>query len=489
MAGAPLASNAMAALDATLLRELRVMLGDDAVSTDAAELASRTRDCWPSLSMRERAGERLPQPAVVVWPRSAEEAALLYAWATSQRVDVVPYGGGGGVTGGASPTTQCVMVDTKRMDGIGPLDEVSGLVTVEPGVIGQVLEEWLGARGWTLGHFPSSITVSTVGGFAAARSAGQSSTKYGKFEHMVAGLTAVLPDGMVVQRRPQPASAAGPDLTQVLLGGEGTLGLITQLVLRVHPVPEAIALRGFRLPSFGAGLDAVRSVLRHGLRPAVVRLYDEADTQLFHPDVASGCLLITMCEGWPSLVALEEKAVGLAVSAHGGTDLGEEPGRSWHERRYEASYRLADYLKPQGAFGDAVAVDTMEIAASWSRLPDAYSTVRNALTSSMDLVICHASHAYVDGACLYFTFGAAGAGDEVAVRARYEAAWRGALDAAVAAGATITHHHGVGLLRAPWMRQELGEGGFVMLERIKAALDPAGIANPGKLGLGRATAS
>ena len=466
-----------------LLAELRDLLGDQAVSTDPAELAARTRDCWPRLTMRERAGERLDRPAAVVWPVTVEQAAALYRWASARGIPVVPYGGGGGVTGGAAPIAGGVMLDTKRLDSIGPLDEVSGLVTVGPGVIGQVLEEWLGARGWTLGHFPSSITISSVGGFAAARSAGQSSTKYGKFEHMVAGLTAVLPDGTVVERAPQPASAAGPDLTQLLLGSEGTLGVITQVVLRVHPVPEAIALRGYRVPSFQGGMDVVRAVLRHGLRPAVLRVYDEADTQLFHPEVTGGCLLITMCEGWSPLVALEEKAIGLAVAAHGGEDLGEAPGRHWHERRYDASYRLADYLKPAGLFGDAVALDTMEVAAPWVSLPAAYDGIRDALATTMDLVLCHCSHAYSDGACLYFTFGAAAAGDEVSARERYDAAWTAALDAAVAAGATITHHHGVGLLRAPWLRQELGEGGWTTLERIKAALDPAGIANPGKLGL------
>ena len=468
---------------AGLVEELRVLLGAGAVSTAPAELAARTRDCWPGLTMRERAGERLPTPDVVVWPTSTHEVASLYRWATERSVPLVPYGGGGGVTGGATPVPGCVMVDTKRMDAIGPLDPVSGLVTVEPGVIGQNLEDWLAARGWTLGHFPSSITISSVGGFAAARSAGQSSTKYGTFPSMVAGLTAVLPDGTVVHRPPQPASAAGPDLAGVLLGGEGTLGLITQLVLRVQPAPEAVALRGFRLPSFAPGLDAVRAVMRTGVRPAVVRLYDEADTGLFHPEVGGGCLLITMCEGWSPLVALESQALQTAVASNGGADLGEEPARSWLERRYEASYRLADYLKPGGAFGDAVAVDTMEVAAPWAGLVAAYDGIRAALGTAMDLVLCHASHAYADGACLYFTFGAAGQGDEAAVRARYEQGWDAAMRAALAANATITHHHGVGLLRVPWLRQELGEGGALMLERIKAALDPAGIANPGKLGL------
>ena len=465
------------------IEQLRAMLGAKAVSVAPAELAARTRECWPALTMRERAGEKLPQPDVVVWPATTDEVAALYRWASERGVPLVPYGGGGGVTGGATPVPGCVMVDTKRLDRIGPLDEVAGLVTVEPGVIGQNLEDWLAARGWTLGHFPSSITISSVGGFAAARSAGQSSTKYGTFATMVAGLTAVLPDGTVLHRPPQPASAAGPDLAGVLLGAEGTLGLITEVVLRVHPAPQAVALRGYRLPSFAQGLDAVRAVLRTGMRPAVVRLYDEADTGLFHPDVGGGCLLITMCEGWAPLVELEERSLAEAVAAVGGDDLGEEPGRSWLERRYEASYRLADYLKPGGAFGDAVAVDTMEVAAPWSGLPAAYDGIRAALGRHMDLVLCHASHAYSDGACLYFTFGAAGQGDEAAVRARYEQGWDAAMTAALAAHATITHHHGVGLLRVPWLRKELGEGGTLMLQRIKAALDPAGIANPGKLGL------
>ncbi|HVM19309.1 MAG TPA: FAD-binding oxidoreductase, partial [Egibacteraceae bacterium] len=438
--------------------ELRELLGDAVVSTDAAELAARSRDCWPALIMRERAGERLTPPAAVVWPRSTTQVAQLYRWASRSGVPVVPFGGGGGVTGAAAPVAGCLMVDTKRMDTIGPLDSTSGLVTVGPGVIGQNLEEWLGARGHTLGHFPSSVTISSVGGFAATRSAGQASTKYGKFEHMVAGLTGVLPDGTVVHRRPQPATAAGPDLGGVLLGSEGTLGLITELVLRVHPAPEAIVLRGYRLPSFAAGVEAIRTVLQRGLRPAVVRLYDEADTTLFHAEVGAGCLLVTACEGWPPLAELEDRALGEAVAAVGGDDLGEEQGRKWYDHRYDVSYKMADYLKPSGVFGDAVALDTMEIAAPWGLLLGAYDAVRAAMSTAMDVVLCHASHAYPDGACLYFTFGGAGAGDEAAIAQRYRAAWDAALHAAVDAGATITHHHGIGLLRAPLLGRELGEG-------------------------------
>lgn len=474
----------MRALDDALIAELRGLLGDGAVATDAAELASRSRDCWPRLTIRERAGETLPRPGAVAWPTDTAQVAALYRWASERGVAVVPYGGGGGVTGAAAPLEGCVMVDTKRMASIGPLDEVSGLVTVGPGVIGQSLEEWLGYRGWTLGHFPSSITVSSMGGFAAARSAGQASTKYGKFEHMVAGLEAVLPDGTVLRRRPQPASAAGPDLVQLLLGAEGTLGVITSLDLRVHPKPEAMVFRGYRLPSFTAGLDAIRAVLRRDLRPAVVRLYDEADTNLNHPELGGGCLLVTVCEGYPPLVEVEDGAFRHVVAAAGGEDLGEDPARHWHAHRYDVSWRLADFIKPGGLFGDGVALDTCEIAAPWALLPAAYDAVRAGLGTAMDLVMCHASHAYRDGACLYFTFGAATQGDEEAARTRYDAAWAAAMEAALDVGATTTHHHGVGLLRAPYLGRELGEGGAATLARIKRALDPAGIANPGKLGLG-----
>jgi alkyldihydroxyacetonephosphate synthase len=473
----------MRALDAALLAELTAAVGADALSTEPAELRARTRDCWPLLAMRERAGEQLPQPGAVVWPESTAQAAALYRWASVHDVAVVPYGGGGGVTGGAAPVAGCVMVDTKRMADVVGLDEVSGLVTVGPGVIGQTLEEWLGARGWTLGHFPSSITISSVGGFAAARSAGQASTKYGKFEHMVAGLDAVLADGTVVEIRPQPASAAGPDLAALLLGSEGTLGLITGLTLRVHPTPETMAFRAYRLPTFRAGLDAMRAVLRKDLRPAVVRLYDEPETAMFHEEVGSGCLLVTVCEGWGPLVDVEADALHAAVAEVGGDDIGDEPARHWHAHRYDVSYRLADFIKPGGAFGDAVAVDTCEVASSWLALPDVYDAVRAALADHMDLVLCHASHAYLDGACLYFTFGAAGQEGEAEVRRRYAEGWDAALAATAAAGGTITHHHGVGLLRAGWLATELGEGGWHMLSRLKAAFDPAGIANPGKLGL------
>lgn len=469
-------------MDSERLAGLRQLVPAERLSVDGDERAAHGRDCWPRLIMAERAGQAPAGPDAVAWPASHDEAAALYRWATAEGVALVPYGGGGGVCGGAAAAAGTVAVDTKRMSHIGPLDATSGLVAVGPGVIGQTLEEWLGPRGWTLGHFPSSITLSSVGGFAAARSAGQASTKYGVFADMVAGLTAVLPDGTTLRRRPVPATAAGPDLVGLLLGGEGALGLITELVLRVRPKPAAVRYAAWRLPAFPAGLTALRKVVQQDLRPAVLRLYDETDTAMSHPDV-DGCVLICVAEGHERLVDVEIDALADAVAAAGGDDLGEAPARHWHAHRYDVSYRLADAAKPGGLLGHASAVDTLEIAATWRDLPGAYAAVRDALGAHMDLVGCHASHAYPDGACLYFTLAAGGDGDEARARARYDAAWHAAMDAALTAGATITHHHGIGRLRAPWLERELGDGGMDALSAIKRALDPGDVANPGALGL------
>lgn len=465
------------------LEALRDIVGADGVSTDVDERAAHGRDCWPRLIMAERAGQASPGPDAVVWPASHDQAAALFRWAAGEGVALVPYGGGGGVCGGAAAAPTTVAVDTKRLAHVGPLDATSGLVSAGPGVIGQTLEEWLGPRGWTLGHFPSSITLSSLGGFAAARSAGQASTKYGVFADLVAGLTAVLPDGSTLRRRAVPATAAGPDLVGLLLGSEGALGLITELVLRVRPKPAATRYAAWQLPAFSAGLDAVRTVLQQDLRPAVVRLADEAETGMGGSGV-EGCLLVCVAEGHERVADAEIDALADAVHVVGGRWVGEEPARHWHAHRYDVSYQLADAAKPGGMLGDASVVDTLEIAAAWRELPDAYARVRGALAAHMDLVTCHASHAYPDGAALYFTLAGAGDGDEAHARARYDAAWHDAMDAALTAGATISHHHGVGRLRGPWLAAELGDGGMAALEAIKGALDPAGIANPGGLGLG-----
>jgi alkyldihydroxyacetonephosphate synthase len=474
-------------VDAALLTELSAVVSH--VVTSPAATATYASDWWPRLLMQRRAGNPLAPPEVVAAPVDRGEVVALARWSSRRGVPLVPFGAGTGVCGGAAPVDGAVTVDLKRLNRILDLDEESGIVTVEPGVIAQTLEDHLAHRGWTLGHFPSSIHCSTMGGFLAIRSAGQASTLYGKLEDMVVGLEVVLPDGAVFTAPPQPQSSAGPDLKRLFLGSEGTLGIITRAHLQVRPRPEATLDRGFLVADMPTGLRAIRDVLRAGVTPPVVRLYDETDTAVVFGGqglaVPEGCLLITGCEGRPDVAGFTEQVVGdILVTAHGAKDLGREPGEHWRAHRHGMSYRFAEYFKPGGTFGDAVTLDTMEVAGTWSRLPDVYTGVRAALQEHVDLVLAHVSHAYPTGACIYFTLGAVNDGDETQALARYDAAWDAGQRVALAAGGTGSHHHGVGLLRAPYLEAELGGVGLDVLRRIKAALDPDGLANPGKLGLG-----
>lgn len=473
-------------MDSQLLAGLRQVV--EVVEDAPAHLGTYAHDWWPRLLMQRRAGITLPLPDVVAAPTSRDELVALVGWAHHHRVGLVPFGAGTGVCGGAAPVAGAVTVDLKRLNRILDLDEDSGTVTVEPGVMAQSLEDHLSHRGWSLGHFPSSIHCSTMGGFLAIRSAGQASTGYGKLEDMVVGLEVVLPDGRLFEARDVPSSAAGPDLKRLFLGAEGTLGIITRATLHVRPAPAVTRDRGFLAPDFTSGLRAIRDVLRAGVAPPVVRLYDETDTAVVFGgqglQVPDGCLLVTGCEGREDVATFTESVVQQVMGDAGATDLGREPGEHWRAHRHGMSYQFAEYFRPGGTFGDAVTLDTMEVAATWRRLPGVYAAVRAALSEHVDLVLAHVSHAYPSGACIYFTLGAANDGDEQAALGRYDAAWQAGQRAALDAGGTGSHHHGVGLLRAPYLGDELGEVGLDVLRAVKHALDPHGLANPGKLGLG-----
>ncbi|MDX1619838.1 MAG: FAD-linked oxidase C-terminal domain-containing protein, partial [Nitriliruptorales bacterium] len=285
------------------------------------------------------------------------------------------------------------------------------------------------------------------------------------------------------------SSASGPDLTALFLGGEGTTGIITRAWLRVRPLPSVIVDRGYLVPDLQAGVRALRDIMHGDLHPAVLRLYDETDTALVFGgqglEVPEGCLLIAGCEtSQAEIASITQDQVSAAVHDHGGQDLGEEPGRHWREHRHSVSYRFADYMKPGGAFGDALTLDTIEVATTWSNLQSLYSQMKEAMSEHVDLVLAHISHCYSAGASIYFTVGAINEGDEGRALERYDAVWDAAMRACLAAGGSISHHHGIGLARAPYLPDELGEVGYDVLRAVKSALDPGGRMNPGKLGLG-----
>ncbi|MGH2793980.1 MAG: FAD-binding oxidoreductase [Actinomycetota bacterium] len=464
------------------IESLRTLLPSGAVSVEPEDLAAHAHDWWPLALLRMRRGDVMALPSAIVRPRSTEEVSAVLRWAQETKTAVVPFGGGSGVSGGAEAVAGAVALDTRVMDAVIAVDDTALTVSAQTGIMGRALEQHLNGRGLTLGHFPQSIDISTLGGWIAARSAGQKSARYGRLEDMILGLEVVLPDGRVVRTRPVPATAAGPDLARLFVGSEGTLGVVTEATLALRPAPAVVSHGAYAFDSFGAGLDAIRRVAREELRPAVMRLYDESDVGIAFrdaPERPDGALLILRFEG-DDIADAEEKAIRGIVSRNGGKDLGPGLAERWWEHRNDAVGTFRQIML-DGLLGPAAAVDTMEIAGLWP-VDGLYERVREALGAHADVVGCHASHPYPQGTCLYFTFVFVGSTDERAVEARYRSAWRAAADAALAAGATVTHHHGVGLLKAEWLAQEMGEG-FEVLRAIKRTLDPAGIMNPGKLGL------
>jgi alkyldihydroxyacetonephosphate synthase len=464
-------------------------------------------------------------------------------------VPIVPYGGGSGVCGGAVPVFGGITIDTKRMQQLRAVHSDELMCDVEAGLSGERFERELARRGYTFGHFPSSIYCSTVGGWLATRAAGQLSTKYGKVEDRCAGLTVVTGRGEVIETDGPSRALRGPSWTQLLLGSEGTLGVITSARLRLAPAPQLRVFRGFEVEDVATGILAIRRVLQKGLRPAVVRLYDELDTLINsfghhgvetehavvgpRPPVETGalpawptppadaddgvmarfvafakgkhlrrdamqaalgnsrvvnrlfgtvaekiarrgCRMIIGLEGARIRTEIEAALTFHELEAAGARDKGEEPGWAWLRHRYAVSYRMSPVFR-DGAF-----VDTMEVASSWDRLTDLYHSVRAAIGRHA-LVMAHFSHAYAEGCSIYFTF-AGTAGDAAAAERVYDAIWRDGLEATTRVGGTISHHHGVGLLKAPYMAGEHREA-MAIFEAAKTALDPDGILNPGKMGL------
>jgi alkyldihydroxyacetonephosphate synthase len=428
-------------------------------------------------------------PDAVLLPADDEEIAAILDYCSTQRIAVVPFGGGTSVVGGLDPIrgdfAAVVSLDLRRLDALHWLDEVSGEAELGAGLTGPDAERLLGERGFSLGHFPQSFCYATIGGFAATRSSGQDSAGYGRFDDMVRGLRAVTPAGILDAGR-APASAAGPDLRQLLVGSEGTFGVITRVRLRVHPIPEATRYEAWSFPDFATGATALRAVTQTGSGPTVIRLSDEAETgvnlatteAIGEQTITGGCLAVTVFEGTAAHAESRHAETRALLEAHGGTSLGEAPAKAWEHGRFGAPY-LRDSLLSAGAL-----CETLETATTWSNVAALKSAVTDALTSSLSrsgtqaLVLCHISHVYPTGASLYFTVVAAQRGNPIEQ-------WRGAKAAAseaiVRAGGTITHHHAVGADHRPWMRDEVGDLGVEILRAVKATLDPAGILNPGKL--------
>ena len=464
-------------LTATQLNFLAGVVGAEHVATDLDSRWAHTRGYSTPDLLRHRAGDTSDMPDAVVHPGTHDEVLALLAACSEHDLAVVPYSGGTSVVGGLAASRRFVTVDLRRLDQLVEVDEVSRTATVQAGVRGPAAEALLAERGYTLGHFPQSYEGASIGGYAAARSSGQSSAGYGRFDQMVVGLTLATPRGTVELGR-APMSAAGPDLRQLVLGSEGAFGIITSVVVRIRPRPTERHFEGWRFENFEAGLAAVRRLAQDGPLPTVLRLSDEAETavNLADPDVlgsgSGGVLAIVGFDG------PYNPATADVLTAAGGQNLGEEPGETWRVGRYRAPY-LRDPLLDEGAL-----VETLETAAFWSRIPALKAAVTEALVKSLTdqgtppLVLCHISHVYETGASLYFTVISAQTDDPVA---QWRTAKHAATQAIGAVGATITHHHGVGTDHREAYAAEIGPLAVEALQAVKRVVDPDGVMNPGVL--------
>ena len=459
------------------------------VSVDDGERAEAGRDWWPLAIGWAAAGSVPGRPSAIARPASTPEVAAVLALCNEAGVPVTAAGGRSGVCGASVPVFGGVTLDLCGLAGIADVDETSLVADLRAGTFGPDVESGLReGHGLTLGHWPQSMALSTVGGWLACRGAGQYSNRYGKIEDMVLGLEVVLADGTVVRTGGHgPRAATGPDLTQVFVGSEGTLGVITEGRFRVHPVPDGSGRRAFGFPSFADGLEACRRILRRGATPAVLRLYDatESGRSFDRPDTN---VLIVADEADPGLVDATLAIVDQECGT--GQVLDAALVERWMTQRNDVSA-----LAPLWRGG--IVVDTVEVSARWSALPGLYRAVLDALGGIEGTMAAssHQSHAYTDGACLYFTFAGRqggtgrsgddpgpGPGRDAWAERYYTAAWDAVTATTEAAGGAISHHHGIGLNRARFLPGALGPA-FGVLSAIKQSLDPRGILNPGKLGL------
>jgi alkyldihydroxyacetonephosphate synthase len=477
----PGSSNISAGADSKLLTDLRQAVPAGRVSIETEELDRYVADTyWKAVAARA-AGAPLGRPDVVVKPQSDGEVAAVVRLANHHQVPVVPWGGGSGTQGASIPTHGGIVLDLTGMDRILEIDEQSMTVTAEAGVNGKRLETELNQRGLMLPHYPASAEFATVGGYVAARGSGVLSTRYGKIEDLVVSLRVVTPTGEIVDTLPVPRHAVGPDIAPLFIGSEGSLGVITRARLQIAPLPAARHFEVVSFPTVEDGVEAVRKSLQSGLRPSVVRLYDEVATRItLSPVVGSelpGVATVICFEGDAGVVAAERSSMLKLARAHKGEVLDGGLGEVWWNHRY-------DFYAPPHAPELPAVWGTIDVVATYDRLLPTYHALQEAVAKPYAArglrLRSHLSHWYPWGAMIYGRFVLPDGGPDAVTL--HDRIWKDGVTAALGAGAVINDHHGVGLKLAPYMQAQHGAG-LDVLRRIKVALDPSGVMNPGKLGL------
>ena len=497
--------------DSEVERALRAALRPDQLRTDDDDRIAHAYGRSYRDLVRLRSGVVDAAPDLVVYPESAADVAAVVAACHEHGAALIPFGGGTNVVGGVEHRTPAararITMDLRRMNRVIAVDRASLTAEIEAGAFGPEIEEGLAQHGLALGHHPDSFVYSTLGGWIATRSAGSHSNAYGKIEDMLVAVRMATPTG-VLETRPFPASSHGPDWNRMVLGSEGTLGVITSATVRVHPMPEMEEYRMVLFPSFEAGFAALHECVGAGRMPSLARLSDENETELIFAakptkegwkgaveaglqrlikrkfSAPAACVLCF--EGPKSLTEPLRDDVLAVCRKHGSFDIGQGPGNSWKRARYDVPF-LRDYMMDYGLLADA-----FETATVWSRVLPLYREARAALveayaeqTGRPGYLGCHLSHLYSTGACLYFTIGvpARKGATPAEMNEQYAAIKTAASEAFHRAGGTLSHHHAVGYEHLPWMAREHSAVALRALAEIKKNVDPNGVMAPGNLGL------
>lgn len=488
------------------------IVGEDFVTTDAMERVVHTygKSLRDLVRIRSNRVERAVD--VVVYPADEAEVQRVVDAAVAENAVLIPFGGGSNIAGSLEPipgeTRAVVSLDMGRMNRVLEIDADSGLARIQAGALGPHLEAQLAARGWTIGHFPDSFTHSTIGGWAATRSSGMQSDKYGDIAQIVRGIRVVRPsradrDGVLVIPA-IPSASTGPSVREMIVGSEGRLGVITEITAQVHRVAEQREIQAYFFPNWDAGLAAMQAISESDASPIITRVSDSRETgfsmatskqrhgmdavlaEKVLPSIMRSkgwkldeiCLSFIGFEGSREHVARQKKLVGRIVKAHGGMGVGTGPGVLYDQKKFDTPY-LRDFLLDRGAAGDV-----SETAAPWSKLRGVYDGVVAAAERAYDeigtkgWIMCHLSHSYHSGACLYFTFAFVFGDDPLG---EYDVVKSAIQQAFVDNGGTISHHHGVGVEHSPWIEQDISAEGVAVMRGLFGAVDPGDNFNPGKV--------
>jgi alkyldihydroxyacetonephosphate synthase len=496
-------------LDSGVIAEFAEILGKENLSTEHSERLLHAYGKSYRDLVRIRKGDIEFCHDIVLFPRSHQDLVKIIETAGRHNISLVPFGGGSSVVGGVEvkkeQKTACIDL-SRNMTKLLGIDKQSLLATFQAGVMGPELEKILNERGFSLSHYPQSFEFSTLGGWVAARSAGQQSTKYGKIEKLVTALKMISPNGEIETRK-LPAKATGPDINQIIIGSEGIFGIISEVTVKIHPLPELKDYRGYLFENFSEGIRFIKEII-HDLEiyPATVRLSDETETKLLfklgekrhsyikdkindlvktyirevrHFSFDNMCLLLLGFEGIKEKVHFDQSRINEILKGYKVVSLGKSIGDRWYESRFDLPY-LRDALLDKG-----VLVDTLETSTIWSNFANLYKVVQESLKSAIGetgrkgLVGCHISHIYPEGASLYYTFVTKqNLGQELE---QWQIIKNKVTDNIVEHQGAISHHHGIGADHAGWLPGEIGETGMQILKGIKEKLDPDNLMNPQNL--------